>query len=136
LLHRRRAKGVSGSDQHLSTLASEVSGDLAQGGRLARAVHADEQHNIGSRTGQWLEPALAWDQFGGHGVGESQLHFLFAGLLAKSRLGEGCRDAGGRGGTQVGLDQHLFKPVELRLVERLSSHDRDHRLRNLFRGAR
>src|SRR5207253_1545155 len=55
LLDRGRAKGVAGGEQHAIILLLEPVGELADRGRLARAVDAGEI--VGDPFGSLLEPA-------------------------------------------------------------------------------
>ncbi len=127
------AEGVAGDDHHLGALARQFRGDLAERRRLARAVHADEQDDIGFRSRQRVEGRLARRQFGGDGLGQRLLDLALVGGLAEAKGAEPLDDAGRGGGAQIALDQMLFQPLQRLFGQRLLHEGRDDLIGHLFR---
>jgi len=121
-------EGIAGHHKHPGAAPLQVGGDLAQGGGLARSVHADEQDDVGARAGQGIEPALMPGEFVGDGLGQGLEHLGLVHRLAEPGGGEGLGDPRRGLGAQVRLDQHHFQGVDPGLVEGLLGEGRGHLL--------
>jgi hypothetical protein len=112
LFHGRRAKRVGGANQRPPPLILEEVRELAHRGRLARAVDADNQRDLGTRG----DDDRAID--GRKHVADFLLDQVAqAGAVARPRLHRGD-DAVGGGNTDVRGDQELFERLDRVDVDR------------------
>ena len=117
LLDRGGAEGVAGGHDHALAVCAELLGQLADGGGLADAVDAGDQHHMrlvrrvdGEGEGyrlQHLRDIL------GQGLANFLVRHLLVELFARQVGGE----LGGSGGAQVRHDQNLFQLLQRLVVQ-------------------
>ena len=123
LIDRGGAEGIAGRQQNaLPVLAVEV-GELADGGGLAGAVDADDQHHKrlvcrvdGERSGHGLQDR-------GHFIGEGAAQLFLGDRGIVPRLGQPTGDLGRRGDTEIGDDQELLELIYRGGVEAAACED-------------
>ena len=123
LLDGCRAKGIRRAKQGGAALAGDEGGELAGGGRLAGAIHADHQDDL-RRAGGVLE--------GGLDAVEDLLQFGFQQLLefgtggdarTVGTLAEALENEVGRGMAEIGGKQGGFKGRDGRFVDVAGERD-------------
>ena len=112
LLHRRRAEGVARRQQHGPPLGAEGVGELADRRRLAGAVHAHHQNDMGLARRIGHERAGHRLQQAGDFLRQHAAHFLARHLLAEACLRQtGCQARGG-GRPEVRHDEQVFQLLQ------------------------
>ena len=119
LLDRGRAERVGGGQHHELAFVIEPRGELADGRRLARAVHAGDQHHeglLGRIDGEGLldRPQHILDL-----AGDEPADFLVAERAVAAVLLHGSRDLARRIDAEIGLDQKILELLQGRGIERL-----------------
>jgi hypothetical protein len=112
LHHRGGAVRVACDQQHLLAALGVARGQLADGGGLAHAVHADHQDDRRSAAGQREATAGARED-GGAFLAQGRPHRVRVRQLVALEPGlEGPQDLLRGGDTEVGRDQHLLELVQ------------------------
>ena len=117
LLDRGGAERVAGREHDLAALGAEARRELADGGGLARAVHADDQND--ERLGGRVDHQRLRDR-AEHLLdlrGEDRLHFGVADLLVVASFADRGRDARGGIDAEVGADQQFLQFLDGRGVK-------------------
>jgi hypothetical protein len=122
LLDGRGAEGVGGTDDHAAVVCAQEPGELADGGRLADAVDAHDEHD-GRALGELQRRVVLREPFL-DGLPEHPLHVAgVGGLVAVDLRLDGVDDLFGEGGAEVGTDERGFEVVPRVLIDRLRPED-------------
>ena len=121
LLHRGGAKGVPGHEKRFLAQLLEMPGDLSDRGRLACAIHSDnEDHRRGTRH---VDASIRLTEMvGGH---FSQLREQIAGVLHAPLVCGPLQDLHDRHGglhPDVGVDERLFDVLPQVFIEAVEEH--------------
>jgi hypothetical protein len=117
LLDGGGAEGVAGSHDHAEALVAILLGELADGGRLAAAVDADDQHHHGLQRRVELEGAVDQRQRLRHFLGERRADLLGRHLLIEARAAQALGHFLGDAGAHVGGDEQIFELAQRLVVE-------------------
>ena len=130
MLDRRGAEGVAGREQDRLALSAELSGELADGGRLARAVDADDQDH--ERALQRIDHQRARDGIKRplDLVREDPFHFIRTDATLIAPAADRIANAGRRGKAKVGLDEDVLEIVQRASVELTLGEDVGHAARD------
>ena len=116
MLHRSGAKGVSGGNHHFFPGGAELAGQLANGRRLARAIHPHHQNHLRLLRIKRQGPRHGFHD-AGHLVGQGLPQLGCTDLPAKAALGDIGRDAGGGFDPHVGLNEQILKAFQHRIIQ-------------------
>ena len=97
--------------------------ELADGGGLAGAVHADHQHDVGRVRAIDRERPGDRGEDGGDLLGKRGADLLAGDFLAEARAAEGGDDSLRSGRAEIGADQQVLELGERRLVEAPAGED-------------
>ena len=120
LRHRGGAERVAGRDHDLAALAAEAFGELADGGRLAAAVHTDDQRDMRAARRIEREGPGHRRQDRGDVVGQRALDRVHLDLAFPFALAQLSHQLRRDAGAQIGGDQRLLEFVQRLGVDALA----------------